>query len=190
VAGKVIDVREANDDDLEPVADLWKMLAEYHEELADEFALSWDSRKRWSDYLREKYSEMSTKLIVADEEGELVGFMLCLLSPNVPIYRDRKLGVISDVYVREDLRRKGIAKKMFDMAAEWFAKNRVRSVQLNVAAANLEGRAAWRSLGFEPFMITKRLSLEQYRRGGLKKRPARIVRSRGRKRRVGVRRRL
>ena len=180
---KIIEVREAREDDMEPVADLWKMLAEYHEELADDFALSWDSRKRWSKYLRDKYSEISTKLIVADEAGEIVGFMLCMLSPNAPIFRDRQLGVISDVYVREDLRRKGIAKKMFDVAAKWFAKNKVRSVQLNVAAANLEGRAAWRSLGFEPLMIMKRLDVERYLSGKLGKRPARIVKGRRKRRR-------
>lgn len=88
--------------------------------------------------------------------------MLCMLSPNVPVYKERKIGVVSDVYVKEERRRKGVGKKMLDVAVKWFRKNKVMSVRLNVAAENLEARAAWRKLGFEPFMMDKRLDLDRY----------------------------
>jgi len=113
-----------------------------------------------------------------------VGFALCFLSPNVPIYKEKKIGVVSDVYVKEELRRKGVAKKMFDVAVSWFRKNKVRSVRLSVAADNLEARAAWRKLGFEPFMIDKRLDLEDYMRmlkAKERARPTRIVRKKTKK---------
>jgi len=154
---------------------LWDMLAKYHQGLSDEFELAWDGKAKWSKYLRQKFSEISTKLIVAETDGELIGFMLCLLSPNPPIYKEKKLGVISDVYVKERWRRKGIAMKMFDVAVKWFAKNRARSVQLNVAAPNLEGRAVWRSLGFEPLVITKRLKVGEYLSAGHPRIRTRIV---------------
>lgn len=97
---------------------------------------------------------------MAEENGKTIGFMLCLLSPNVPVYRERKVGVISDVFVREARRRKGVAKKMFALAVKWFKKNKVRSVQLAVAHDNMEARVAWRQLGFEPYMLYKRLDLD------------------------------
>jgi len=140
--------------------------------------LASDSKRKWSEYLREKFSEISTKLIVAEEEGEIVGFMLCLLEPNVPVYKERKIGVISDVFVKEQRRRKGLAKKMFDFVAKWLKKNKVRTVRLNVAADNLEARAAWRMLGFESFMIDKRLDLASYSKRRIKRGPVRVVRSR------------
>lgn len=98
---------------------------------------------------------------MAEEEGEIVGFMLCLLSPNAPVFKERKIGVISDVFVLEERRRKGVASKMLDVAIRWFRKNKVRSVQLGVAHHNMEARAAWRNLGFEPYMIYKRLDLDK-----------------------------
>jgi len=119
--------------------------------------------------------------VVAEEDGRIVGFMLCLLEPNVPVYRERKIGVISDVYVKEERRRKGLAKKMFDFAAKWFEKNKVRTVRLNVAADNLEARAAWRMLGFEPFMIDTRLDLAGYPKKTAVRRPVRVVHSRRKK---------
>lgn len=124
---------------------------------------------------------------MAQEDERLVGFMLCLLEPNVPIYRERKLGVVSDVYVTEEHRRRGVAKAMFDRAAAWFRKNKVASVRLNVAADNLEARAAWRMLGFKPHMIEKRLVLTDYPPKGGRVRPSRIVKSRSGKRKLRLR---
>jgi ribosomal protein S18 acetylase RimI-like enzyme len=154
-------IRDANSDDLNDVANLWGMLAQHHEELSDQFALAWDGKRKWSRYLEERFSEISTKLIVAEEEGEIVGFMLCLLSPNTPVFKDRKIGVISDVYVLEERRRKGVAKNMLNSGIKWFEKNKVRSVQLGVANDNFEARAAWRQVGFEPYMIYNRLDLKK-----------------------------
>jgi len=156
-------------------------LAKHHERLSDGFSLALDSKRKWSRYLREKFSEISTKLVVAEEEGHVVGFMLCMLEPNIAVYKERKIGVISDVYVKEERRMKGLAKKMFDFAAKWFKKNKVRTVRLNVAADNLEARAAWRMLGFESFMIDKRLDLTEYPKKRSVRRPVRVVRSRPKK---------
>lgn len=174
-------IREAREDDLDAVDDLWEMLAKHHERLSDRFSLSLDGKRKWSWYLREKFEEISTKLVVAEEDGELVGFMLCLLEPNAPVYKERKIGVISDVFVKEVRRRKGLAKKMFDFAAKWFKKNKVRTVRLNVAADNLEARAAWRMLGFESFMIDKRLDLDSYPKKVVRSRQVRVVHSRTKK---------
>ncbi|OGS41931.1 MAG: hypothetical protein A3K67_05820 [Euryarchaeota archaeon RBG_16_62_10] len=185
IAKITIKIRDATKDDLGAVTDLWESLARYHVTLSDRFTLALDSRRKWRAYLAEKFSEISTKLIVAEEDGEIIGFMLCLLSPNVPVYKERKIGVVSDVYVREDRRRKGVGKKMFDLAVKWFRRNKVRSVRLSVAADNLEARAAWRMLGFEPFLIDKRLDLNDYppRRPAAKTRIVHVKRRRTTKRR-------
>lgn len=169
----LIKVRNATEDDLDEVANLWEKLASHHADLSDDFALAWDSKRRWTKYLREKFAEISTKLIVAEEEDEIVGFMLCMLSPNVPIYKERKLGIISDAYVQEERRKKGVANKMFDVALKWFRKNKVKTVELRVAMMNPEAQAVWKSLGFTPFIIYERLYPDK-----LPQRPAPRVRKR------------
>jgi L-amino acid N-acyltransferase YncA len=155
----LIEVRDATKKDLKAVTSLWTELAEYHSKLSDDFALAWDSRLRWSRYLASKFKEISTKLVVAEEDGKLVGFMLCLLSPNTPVYAERKIGVVSDVYVLPERRKRGVTRLMFDHAVKWFRKNKVRSIQLGVAAANPEAIAVWRKMGFEPFIMYERLDI-------------------------------
>ncbi len=169
----LIEVRDGTKDDLDEVANLWEKLAMHHADLSSDFALAWDSKRRWSKYLRKKFAEISTKLIVAEEKDKVVGFMLCMLSPNVPIYKERKLGIISDAYVQEERRKKGVTNKMFEVALKWFKKNKVKTVELHVAMINPEAQAVWKSLGFTPFMIYERLYPDE-----LLQRPVRKVRKR------------
>lgn len=180
-----IKVRVATKDDLDDVANLWEKLAKHHAGLSDDFALAWDSKRRWSKYLREKFAEISTRLIVAEEKDEIVGFMLCMLSPNIPIYKERKLGIITDAYVQQERRKRGVANKMFDVALKWFKKNKVKTVELRVAMMNPEAQAVWKSLGFAPFMIYERLNPDK-----LPQKPVPKVRKRVVKKKVAKRKGL
>jgi len=157
-----IEIRDAKEEDLEAVVELWDLLVDHHSNMSAYFAPARDSRAKWSKYLEKKFSEKSTRLIVAEEGSEIVGFMLCLLTPNKPIFKDKSIGVISDVYVSEDRRNRGVTKEMLRVALRWFKKNKMRSVELSVAAANVEARSAWGQLGFKPYLIQKRIDLDKF----------------------------
>lgn len=157
-----IQIREAHIGDLGDVADLWEQMAEHHTRLSHHFTLSEEGKERYSKYLARKFSEKSTKLIVATDGSRVIGFMLCLLSPNVAVFKERTIGVVSDVYVMPEFRMRGVAKEMLKLGLRWFHKNKVTSVQLSVAASNFEARSVWGQLGFKPHMILKRLDLDKY----------------------------
>jgi L-amino acid N-acyltransferase YncA len=157
-----IKIREATEDDLDDIVDLWELLVEHHRAYSEHFKLARDGRRKWSAYLEEKFSEKSTKLIVAEEEGELVGFMLCLISPGRPVFSEKAVGIISDAYVVKRRRRKGVMKEMLVVALRWFHKNKMKAAEVNVSAANLEARNAWGQLGFKPLMVRKRLLLDDF----------------------------
>ena len=157
-----IDIRDATEKDLKGIVVLWEMLVEQHRTYSDHFAIARGGRRKWARYLRQKFTERSTKLIVAEEEGELVGFMMCLLSPQESIFAEKATGVVSDAFVRKDRRKKGVMKEMLRVALRWFDKNKMKSVEVSVAAANLEARAAWGQLGFKPFLVRKRLQLDKF----------------------------
>lgn len=157
-----IGIREARIEDLGTVVDLWEQMIEHHSRLSAHFTLAEDGRDKFSKYLAKKFSEKSTKLMVAEHDGEVIGFMLGLLSPNTSVFKERTLGIISDVYVVPGYRKRGVTREMLKVILKWFHKNKVRTVQLNVATANLEARSAWGQLGFKPYMIMKRLELDKF----------------------------
>ena len=155
-----IRIREAVEDDLDEVVDLWEELVEHHQNYSDHFELSRNGRDIWEEYLRDKFSEPSTKLIVAEEDGGLAGFMLCLLDPSKPIFKERTVGIVSDAYVVKNRRKKGVMKEMLVVALRWFDKNKVKTAEVSILPANLEARTAWAQLGFKPFIIRKRIDLD------------------------------
>ena len=155
-----IEIRDATEKDLKGIVVLWELLVEQHRTYSDHFTLARDGRRKWARYLRQKFTEPSTKLIVAEENGELMGFMMCLLSPQDSIFVEKATGVVSDAFVRKDRRKKGVMKEMLRVALRWFDKNKMKSVEVSVAAANLEARAAWGQLGFKPFLVRKRLQMD------------------------------
>ena len=157
-----IAIREARIGDLGVIVDLWQQMIEHHTRLSPHFTLAEDGKEKFSKYLAKKFSEKSTRLIVAEHDGKVVGFMLGLLSPNVPVFKERTMGVISDVYVLPGYRKRGISREMLKGVLKWFNKNKVTTVQLNVATANLEARSAWGQLGFKPYMIMNRMELDKY----------------------------
>jgi len=156
-----IEIRDATEKDLKRIVELWELLVEQHRTYSDQFAIARDGRRKWARYLRQKFTEPSTKLIVAEENGKLVGFMMCLLSPQESIFAEKATGVVSDAFVRKDRRKKGVMKEMLRVAMRWFDKNKMKSVEVSIAAANLEARAAWGQLGFKPFLVRKRLQLDR-----------------------------
>ncbi|HIH01612.1 TPA: GNAT family N-acetyltransferase [Thermoplasmata archaeon] len=77
------------------------------------------------------------------------------------MFAEKAIGLISDAYVRKEWRKKGVTKEMLRVALRWFSKNKLKTIEISVAAANLEGRAAWAQLGFKPFVVRKRLELDK-----------------------------
>jgi len=52
-------------------------------------------------------------------------------------------------------------KEMLRVALRWVDKPKMKSVEVRVAAATREARAAWGQLGFKPFLVRKRLQLDK-----------------------------
>ncbi len=162
------------------MVDLWQELADHHRELSPLFEPAEDSREKWSKYLAKKFSEKSTKLFVAAEDHHLVGFMLCMLSPNAPIFKERTIGLISDVYVRPERRNKGITREMLRAALKWFHKNKCKTVSLTVAAANFEARAVWGQLGLQAAHDTQAAGHQRIPRERAPDRPVQAPEAEGR----------
>ena len=59
---------------------------------------------------------------------------------------------ITDLGVREGLRRRGIGRALVGAAADWITERGVARVEVRVAAGNREGQAFWRALGYGDLM--------------------------------------
>jgi ribosomal protein S18 acetylase RimI-like enzyme len=80
---------------------------------------------------------------IAEEEGRAVGFVLARMADQRP-----DVVYVTDLYVREDARRRGIAKQLLAVVVEAAQSEGRKHLTLKVISDNHEALAVYRRLGF------------------------------------------
>jgi ribosomal protein S18 acetylase RimI-like enzyme len=152
-------VRVAVMRDLDRVAALWTAITRHHEPLDPVFRMREDADAELGELLRAIARDPDAVILVYDEDGDLPGLCIVRLDRSPPIMKEVERAEITDLGVREDARRRGIANALVDEALSWVKQSGVSRVEVQVAVANREGQAFWRARGFGDLMdvLHKRL---------------------------------
>lgn len=154
-----MEVRRANvDDAVAIVDDLWLPFAREMEELDNYNALAADARDAAIEHRREKLSDPKYCVHLAVEDGTFVGHTSAEIQASAPVFERGATLAISEVYVRPDWRRQGIASALLDALEDWGKKREYETVSLSVNVDNRAAKAFYEEFGFEP----KRLKLVQW----------------------------
>lgn len=94
---------------------------------------------------------------VADENGEIAGFALARR-------KEGTRGLLSDIYVRPEARRKGVASALAVAVTEALADAGATHITLSVDPANAAARAAYASWGFHEQALTLVVETEELAR--------------------------
>jgi GNAT superfamily N-acetyltransferase len=142
-------VRQASVRDLEAVVSLRVALLREHpgHPIYGRLRTDVDDRARqlFADQLR---SPMEA-IFLADLAGETAGILRCVESMGSPLLEPARYAYVSSVYVRPELRRRGVLRAMVVAADRWARDRRLEQMRLhNVAGSELAERA-WTALGFE-----------------------------------------
>lgn len=92
--------------------------------------------------------------VVAEEDGEVVGFVLARPRPGTR-------GLLSDIYVRPENRRRGLASVMAAEAVEALRAYGVTHVTLSVSADNAAARAVYAAWGFREQALTLAAEIDE-----------------------------
>lgn len=79
--------------------------------------------------------------------GQKIGFILFGLDRHR--FLPRQNGVVYELYVRPEHRRKGVGRSVGEMALAELKRAGASKIQLEVATGNERAAALWKSLGFE-----------------------------------------
>lgn len=102
---------------------------------------------------------VSDELLVARKDGELVGFVMFTVESG-QYEQDVRRGVVQNLYVDPDYRRRGIGTELLGAAEDSLAGRGVDRVALNVLAANEAARRFYRRSGYEPHRVEVEKSVE------------------------------
>lgn len=149
-------IREATLKDVDGLVPLWLELMDYHAPISFVFEVSEGyallARKDVLDTIENKHM----KFFVAEENGELLGYVTCAILTRPSAMKLTKRGQIEGAYVRA--KNKGTGTLLVNKVKEWFKSENVEFMTLMVAIKNDKGVDFWKKMGFDPlnyFMAQK-----------------------------------
>jgi ribosomal protein S18 acetylase RimI-like enzyme len=130
-----MEIRRATEADRDALGELWhEFMDEVNE--PEYWRGTWD--EAWSG-MREYITEHIA--LIAEEGGRAVAYELAKMDRS-------RIGYVSDLYVRPEARRRGIAKELLARAARELRAQGAEYVTLNVNLDNHDARTVYRRLGF------------------------------------------
>ncbi len=153
-------IREATEDDFDRLMDL-KLLAKEEEfKLSATLRPPSETRAHYARYLGQDLADENRAVFIAEEGGQIAGVILAKTIRVLPIHRFPTRGYMSNLYVRESFRRRGIGEKLVRRGLGWLTERGVPLVSVEIHAANPASLALCRKLGFEDHTVkmTRRLS--------------------------------
>jgi ribosomal protein S18 acetylase RimI-like enzyme len=146
-----MEIRAATVEDVPAILPMVAAIAALHE--------SWDPAKfgyrphpeemyrRW---LGGRAVDPRSVLLVAQRENRLVAFLVATVEEEIPVYRLKEFGFIHDIWVEEEYRHEGIARRMVMSAIDRFKAMGIKQVRCDTAATNEAARELMRSCGMRP----------------------------------------
>lgn len=109
------------------------------------------------EWIRANASNPEACVLLAEEEGRPIAYVLALVLENPPVLAVRRYAFVSELAVTADARRRGIGTRLLDAVHAWCAGKGVNVAEVNVAAGNPAAQAFWKKRGYLGFV-------ERYRR--------------------------
>lgn len=95
---------------------------------------------------------------VADDNGNIAGYIELCIKKNHKIFKVRKYGYINSIVVDRKYRGKGIARMLVNHSARFFRQKKLKYLRLNVYFSNKAAQKVWSKIGFRNesmFMLKK-----------------------------------
>jgi GNAT superfamily N-acetyltransferase len=147
-----VGVRPASHRDLDRVTELWLALGAHHAALEPAFALRAGADALARRIVEAQLADPDVAILVHDDAGALAGVCIVRIARAPEIQVERSRAEITDLYVREPARRRGIGRALAEAGAAWARGRGAERIEVRVAAANPAAAAFWRASGFARFV--------------------------------------
>ena len=143
-------IRKATKKDAEQVAKLYLQFWEVHKKINPlhqlDFVINY---KNCLKDVKELINYKSYWLYVAEENKEILGFILFTIKKNPEGFKVRKYGFLEEAAVDKKHRGKGIAKQLLNFALNYFKNKKLKYVSCSVEIDNDTAFKVWQKCGFK-----------------------------------------
>ena len=150
-----IQYRQAEQIDLPNVARIWKKYEAFHNSLGLAFTNPPEAESAWLGSFERTLGRFSF-LWVAEQGKDLVAFLLARLKRAPGYLGGVMVGEISDLFVEEAVRNRGVGANLVKLAVDHLSTQQVHSIEVQVLVQNQLAIAFWRKLGFRDELLQLR----------------------------------
>jgi GNAT superfamily N-acetyltransferase len=147
-----IEIREVLADELDRIRPLWDDLYRHQTLHGMKVTVSPDGSAQWAKGLKPLLGRYA-RVWGAWQGGQACGFLCARLRNQPPHFSGESTGFISDVFVSESLRGRGVGRRLLQTSLEWFDGLGLRRVELQVIAGNPKARELYAELGWEEELV-------------------------------------
>jgi GNAT superfamily N-acetyltransferase len=146
------EIREALAADIPAIVDVWWEFMMFHANVNPTFTPTPEGRESFSTHLGQQVESKNSLLLVADSSGAIIGYCLAGMAERPPVLLNRDYGMIDDLAVTGDMRRRGVGEALLKATESWFENRGVRRVELQVVTANEVASRFWAKMGYVKYM--------------------------------------
>ncbi|NBC16802.1 MAG: GNAT family N-acetyltransferase [Bacteroidetes bacterium] len=115
--------------------------------MEERFGMADDAVERWHNDFPQWLRDETRRIVVAEEEGAVVGFVTAQRWAPPPIYTFSEEVYLNELYVDPAYRRRGIGQALVAAIRSWSEDLGAERLRLGVLAENEAGRAFWAAQG-------------------------------------------
>ncbi len=153
-------IRRATEVDIPELARLVAALAAWEESLDPRAQFDWDGIRDAPNWLKLVLNREHHAVWVAISGGRTIGHLWVRLNRQNDRGISQSIGYISQAFLEENFRGRGLMKPMLEQAYEWFRDAGITIVTLSVLHRNWLGATAWHRLGFSDWREERRMELK------------------------------
>ena len=141
--------RLANPGDHDAIFPMLRQLRLRQQQLdAGLYELHPDAERRFLRWVGEVGEDPRTTLLVAEEQGQIIGFVYATIEQDLPIYLHEEFAVIREWWVEPGFRNRGAGRALIDLLIKELAGVGVCQLRVRTAAGDPDARALLGRCGF------------------------------------------
>jgi ribosomal protein S18 acetylase RimI-like enzyme len=99
-------------------------------------------------------------VLIAEFDKKIAGYLIIIIKKNIPIFKLEKLAEITDLFIKEEFRGKGISNKLRAEVLNWCKIKKISSITLDLLPKNIHAKRIYEKWGFNEFLIEMRMMIE------------------------------
>jgi ribosomal protein S18 acetylase RimI-like enzyme len=147
----MVEIVRARKEHLGHVERLWQEFIRAHRDAEPLWNPDQASAADFKKELGQQIDSVDTLVLVAVEQGLVIGFAIAKIENQPPLFKLEKWGTITDLGVAKEFRRRGAGKMLVAEMMNWFKENGIRLVQIYAITNNDLAMAFWPNQGFDAF---------------------------------------